>query len=88
MYVHFIKNYPFFPADRGTCILFGDGSGAVVLEATDSEEDSGLLGFALHSRGEGYENLQLRFKGMLRERSICKIFVFNQTISLSMYRCL
>ena len=27
------------------------------------EEDSGLLGFALHSRGEGYENLQLRFKG-------------------------
>lgn len=48
--------------DRGTCILFGDGSGAVVLEATDSEEDSGLLGFALHSRGEGYENLQLRFK--------------------------
>ena len=48
--------------------MFGDGSGAVVMEATDSEEDSGLLGFALHSRGEGYENLQLRFKGMLRER--------------------
>ena len=33
------------------------------MEATDNEEDSGLLGFALHSRGEGYENLQLRFKG-------------------------
>jgi len=48
--------------DRGTCILFGDGSGAVVMEATNSVEESGLLGFALHSRGEGYENLQLRFK--------------------------
>ena len=49
-------------SDRGTCILFGDGAGAVVMEATDSESESGLLGFALHSRGEGYENLQLRFK--------------------------
>jgi len=48
--------------DRGTCILFGDGSGAIVMEAADSIEDSGFLGFALHSKGEGYENLQLRFK--------------------------
>jgi 3-oxoacyl-[acyl-carrier-protein] synthase-3 len=48
--------------DRGTCILFGDGSGAMVLEATDSVEESGLLGFALHSDGERYLNLQLRFQ--------------------------
>ena len=48
--------------DRGTCILFGDGSGAMVLEATDSVEESGLLGFALHSDGERYSNLQLRFQ--------------------------
>lgn len=48
--------------DRGTCILFGDGSGAVVMESTDNVEDSGVLGFALKSRGAGYENLQLRFK--------------------------
>jgi 3-oxoacyl-[acyl-carrier-protein] synthase-3 len=27
--------------DRGTCILFGDGAGAVVLEATESVEDAG-----------------------------------------------
>eukprot|EP01041_Mallomonas_annulata_P010861 gene10861-22678_t len=47
--------------DRGTCILFGDGAGAVVLEATNSVEDSGLLGFALHSDGERYVNLQLKF---------------------------
>jgi len=48
--------------DRGTCILFGDGAGAVVLEATDNVEESGLLGFALHSDGERYPNLKLRFE--------------------------
>ena len=31
------------------------------MESTASEEESGVLGFALKSRGEGYENLQLRF---------------------------
>jgi 3-oxoacyl-[acyl-carrier-protein] synthase-3 len=48
--------------DRGTCILFGDGAGAMLLEATDSEHESGLLGFSLHSDGGGYCNLQLPFK--------------------------
>src|SRR6202008_3630348 len=36
--------------DRGTCVLFGDGAGAVVLETQDGTggtEDRGLLGFAL-----------------------------------------
>jgi 3-oxoacyl-[acyl-carrier-protein] synthase-3 len=35
--------------DRGTCILFGDGAGAVVLSATD--EDRGILSSHLHSDG-------------------------------------
>jgi len=48
--------------DRGTCILFGDGAGAMVLEATESESEAGLLGFSLRSDGEGYCNLQLPFK--------------------------
>lgn len=53
--------------DRGTCILFGDGSGATVLEATDSEEDSGILGFALHSDGGRAENLRLAFESNFQE---------------------
>jgi 3-oxoacyl-[acyl-carrier-protein] synthase-3 len=53
--------------DRGTCILFGDGAGAMVLEATDSVEESGLLGFALHSDGERYANLQLKFNSQFEE---------------------
>lgn len=48
-------------SDRSTCILFGDGAGAMVLEATDDVSESGVLGFALHSRGGGYENLKLPY---------------------------
>jgi 3-oxoacyl-[acyl-carrier-protein] synthase-3 len=39
--------------DRGTCILFGDGAGAVVLEAS---EETGILSTHLHADGS-YENL-------------------------------
>lgn len=35
--------------DRATCVLFGDGAGAVVLRATDQER--GVLATALHSDG-------------------------------------
>ncbi|CAN0489667.1 unnamed protein product, partial [Discosporangium mesarthrocarpum] len=30
--------------DRNSCILFGDGAGALVLEAADDVNDSGVLG--------------------------------------------
>ncbi len=39
--------------DRGTCILFGDGAGAVVLEAS---EQAGILSTHLHADGK-YEDL-------------------------------
>jgi len=35
-------------SDRGTCVLFGDGAGAVVLEASDKP---GILASALHADG-------------------------------------
>lgn len=41
--------------DRNSCILFGDGAGAMVLEGT---EEPGLLGFSAHSNGKGYEDLK------------------------------
>ena len=40
--------------DRGTCVLFGDGAGAVVLEPGEGDgttADRGLLGFALRADG-------------------------------------
>lgn len=39
--------------DRNTCVLFGDGAGAVLLQA--SEEPGGLLGMDLYSDGTGAE---------------------------------
>jgi 3-oxoacyl-[acyl-carrier-protein] synthase-3 len=41
-------------SDRGTCVLFGDGAGAVVLEPVEGEgttADRGMLGFSLRSDG-------------------------------------
>jgi 3-oxoacyl-[acyl-carrier-protein] synthase-3 len=36
--------------DRNTCVLFGDGAGAVILQAT--QEDNGILNCLLHSDGK------------------------------------
>jgi len=43
--------------DRETCVLFGDGAGAVVMQATDIP--SGVLSFVLGSDGSGGEHLIL-----------------------------
>ncbi|HEY2750461.1 beta-ketoacyl-ACP synthase III [Phenylobacterium sp.] len=46
--------------DRGTCVLFGDGAGAVVMEPQAGEgttADRGLLGFALRADGSKQELL-------------------------------
>ena len=42
--------------DRSTCVLFGDGAGAVVLERVS---DGGFLGFELGSDGEGGKELSV-----------------------------
>jgi 3-oxoacyl-[acyl-carrier-protein] synthase-3 len=43
--------------DRSTCVLFGDGAGAVVLEATD--EPRGLLSTVLGADGAGHKHLYI-----------------------------
>ncbi|NVK18017.1 MAG: ketoacyl-ACP synthase III [Methylocystaceae bacterium] len=37
--------------DRTTCVLFGDGAGAVILRAEESDESVGILSTHLHSDG-------------------------------------
>jgi len=39
-------------SDRSTCILFGDGAGAVLLKSVESDEANGLLSSHIHSDGE------------------------------------
>eukprot|EP00195_Chlamydomonas_chlamydogama_P007301 CAMPEP_0202901796 /NCGR_PEP_ID=MMETSP1392-20130828/14702_1 /ASSEMBLY_ACC=CAM_ASM_000868 /TAXON_ID=225041 /ORGANISM="Chlamydomonas chlamydogama, Strain SAG 11-48b" /LENGTH=337 /DNA_ID=CAMNT_0049588413 /DNA_START=228 /DNA_END=1241 /DNA_ORIENTATION=+ len=48
--------------DRSTCILFGDGCGAVVVTANPGQPCS-LLGMAMHSDGNGHKHLNCTFKG-------------------------
>ena len=46
--------------DRGTCVLFGDGAGALVLEAAPDDGGAGARGILsthLHSDGTGYDLL-------------------------------
>lgn len=50
-------------SDRSICVLFGDGAGAVLLEADDTATDradgDGLLGFELRTDGTGASLLRL-----------------------------
>ncbi|MFZ9738403.1 MAG: beta-ketoacyl-ACP synthase III [Prochlorotrichaceae cyanobacterium] len=46
-------------SDRGTCVLFGDGAGAIVLEASDTNH---LLGFELRSDGTQNRCLNLSYQ--------------------------
>ena len=46
--------------DRGTCVLFGDGAGACVLQGTETpgtNADTGILSTHIHSDGEYYDML-------------------------------
>ncbi|MCL2805654.1 MAG: ketoacyl-ACP synthase III [Treponema sp.] len=49
--------------DRGTCVLFGDGAGAVILERTEDKAAGGLLQTLLYADGSGAESLIMRRGG-------------------------
>ena len=53
--------------DRTTCVLFGDGAGAVLLEPT--EKDEGLISFANEVDGSGACHLQMPAGGSKRPPS-------------------
>eukprot|EP00908_Phaeocystis_cordata_P022621 Transcript_5041.p1 GENE.Transcript_5041~~Transcript_5041.p1 ORF type:complete len:411 (-),score=174.05 Transcript_5041:334-1491(-) len=53
--------------DRSTCVLFGDGAGAVVMKAAESDEESGVLGYEMHSNGAGRPDLNLVYSGKERD---------------------
>lgn len=48
-------------SDRTTCVLFGDGAGAVLLEPTT--ENEGIIDFMLHSDGTGENHLIMKGGG-------------------------
>jgi 3-oxoacyl-[acyl-carrier-protein] synthase-3 len=54
--------------DRSTCIIFGDGGGAVLLEPTT--EDLGIMDSILRSDGAGSDFLHMKAGGSLRPASL------------------
>ncbi|MBD2138941.1 ketoacyl-ACP synthase III [Anabaena sp. FACHB-1237] len=58
--------------DRGSCVLFGDGAGAVVIQANKSDR---LLGFTLKSDGTQNQYLNLNYKGTTQELNSSEIQV-------------
>ena len=50
--------------DRNTCVIFGDGAGAAILEADDS--GNGLQDFILKSDGAGAKHLHMKAGGSMR----------------------
>ena len=54
--------------DRTTCIIFGDGGGAVLLEPT--EENLGVMDSMLHTDGSGADFLRIEAGGSRKPASI------------------
>jgi 3-oxoacyl-[acyl-carrier-protein] synthase-3 len=54
--------------DRATCVLFGDGAGAVLLEPA-GEDEQGIIDFLLHSDGGGGQYLYMPGGGSLNPAS-------------------
>ena len=63
--------------DRATCVLFGDGAGAVLLEATDDGE-RGIIDFILKSDGSGGQFLYMPAGGSLNPAT-------SETVSKKMH---
>jgi 3-oxoacyl-[acyl-carrier-protein] synthase III len=54
-------------SDRGSCILFGDGAGAVILEAT--EEPRGVVFTTMHAEGSGWDFIHVPAGGTAKPPS-------------------
>ncbi|MEO6489926.1 MAG: beta-ketoacyl-ACP synthase III [Ferruginibacter sp.] len=55
-------------SDRTTCVIFGDGAGAVLLESNN--EGNGILDSLLKSDGSGRRHLHMKAGGSLRPSSL------------------
>jgi 3-oxoacyl-[acyl-carrier-protein] synthase-3 len=55
--------------DRATCVIFGDGAGAVLLEPTEDGEDVGFVAFEHQIEGYGGEYLNMPGGGSLNPSS-------------------
>jgi len=76
--------------DRNTCVLFGDGAGAVILKATEGKgtvEDSGILSSHIYSDGSNYEYLYTT-GGVSTTANAGYIFMNGKEVFKSAINCL
>ena len=57
------RGLDFTTRGRGVSVIFGDGAGAVILSATEDENEEGILAINLHSEGKYAEELAVKFGG-------------------------
>src|SRR5690606_22872900 len=56
--------------DRATCVLFGDGAGALLLEPAEEGDDSGLIDFQHEIDGSGGNYLYMPAGGSRKPASL------------------
>ena len=56
--------------DRSTCVLFGDGAGAMIIEPAEDGEDIGFLGFSNEIDGSGGDYLKMPAGGSRMPASV------------------
>ena len=67
-------------SDRTTCVLFGDGAGAVVLEAADTDTDDwGVLSTVLHTDGR-YRDILYVDGGPSRDKNVGHVRMRGQDV--------
>ena len=66
--------------DRTTCVLFGDGAGAVLLQASDAP--GGTIGFDLFSDGAGCESIIVRGGGSAHPASHATVDAQQRAIQM------
>lgn len=66
--------------DRSTCVLFGDGAGAVLLQTSD--KPGGMLGFDLFSDGTGCEGIIMPAGGSARPASHATVDAHDHSIRM------
>jgi 3-oxoacyl-[acyl-carrier-protein] synthase-3 len=67
-------------SDRSTCVLFGDGAGAVLLQASD--QPGGMLGVDLFSDGSGCEAIIVRGGGSINPATHATVDARMHTIKM------
>ncbi len=73
--------------DRGTCVLFGDGAGSVVL--TSGDDTSHFLGFELGSDGSGADVLKVPCGGSripISEEAVAKRLQYVHMVGSEVYK--